>query len=70
MDSFFGWLGQQADRQDPVGHFARFAVTDRVFPRTAWRLSDFLLRYQGMPDQRAGVKSAHREWRLQRRREA
>lgn len=66
---FFGWLGQQVERQDGVGTFARYAINDKVFPRHATRLHLFLLRYQGMPLQREGVKLAHREWRQERRRE-
>lgn len=63
MLSFFEWLGQQAGRQDACGAFARFAVRDRIFPRQARRLNLFLQRYEHMPEQRAGVKLAHREWR-------
>ncbi len=65
--TFFSWLGQQVERRDRVGAFARYAVADRVFPRTAWRLHYFLLRYEGMPEQRAGAKLAHREWRRTRK---
>lgn len=61
--SFFDWLSQQVTRTDRIGIFARYAVADKVFPRSAWRLGLFLLRYEGMPEQRAGVKLAHREWR-------
>jgi len=64
--SFFEWLGQQVERRDHVGAFARFAVADRVFPRQYNQLYFFLLRYEGMPAARAGVKAAHREWRRQR----
>lgn len=65
--SFFAWLGQQAARQCAVGAFARYALSDRAFPRTEWRLYIFLHRYQGMPAQRQGVKVAHREWRRSRK---
>ena len=68
--TFFSWLGQQVDRQDRVGAFARYAIADKVFPRTAWRLHYFLLRYEGMPEQRAGAKLAHREWRRVRKQAA
>lgn len=61
--TFFVWLGLQVQRRDRVGAFARYAVGDKVFPRSAWRLHYFLLRYEGMPEQRAGAKIAHREWR-------
>lgn len=65
--SFFDWLGQQVQRRDDVGAFARYAVADRVFPRAEWRLCRFLSRYEGMPLQRAGAKVAHREWRKSRK---
>lgn len=65
--TFFSWLGQQAERNDRVGAFARYALADKVFPRTACRLYLFLLRYEGMPEQRAGAKLAHREWRRSRK---
>jgi hypothetical protein len=68
--TFFAWLGQQVERKDRVGAFARYAVADKVFPRTAWRLSMFLMRYEGMPEQRAGAKVAHREWRRARKQAA
>lgn len=64
---FFLWLGQQVARRDRVGEFARYAVADRVFPRHATKLHLFLLRYEGMPEQRAGAKLAHREWRQTRK---
>ena len=67
MHTFFGWLGQQVERQDEVGVFARYAVRDKIFPRQARKLNLFLLRYQGMPEQREGVKVAHRAWRQSRR---
>lgn len=70
MTTFFEWLGQQVDRRDRVGAFARYAVADRVFPRHAWRLHLFLLRYEGMPEQRTGAKLAHREWRQAKKRDA
>lgn len=63
MQSFYEWLGRQAERTDDIGAFARFALADKVFPKTEWRLGRFLLRYHGMPEQRAGAKVAHREWR-------
>lgn len=66
MHTFFEWLGHQAERRDQVGVFARYAVADKVFPRTEWRLGRFLSRYQGMPEQRDGAKVAHREWRRYR----
>lgn len=68
--TFFGWLGQQVERRDQVGAFARYAVADKVFPRHARHLHLYLLRYQGMPEQREGAKLAHREWRLQRKKAA
>lgn len=68
--SFFEWLGCQAERSDRVGAFARYALKDRVFPRQEWRLRFFLLRYEGMPEQRAGAKRAHREWRAVRKERA
>lgn len=68
--TFFSWLGHQVARQDRIGTFARYAVTDKVFPRGAWRLHFFLLRYEGMPEQRAGAKAAHREWRKSRKKAA
>ncbi len=64
---FFTWLGHQAERQDAVGAFARYAVNDKIFPRHAKRLYMLLLRYDGMPEQRAGAKIAHREWRKSRK---
>lgn len=70
MSSFFSWLGQQTDRQDRIGTFARYAVADRVFPRHSARLHLFLLRYEGMPEHRAAVKLAHREWRRIRKERA
>ena len=68
--TFFAWLGRQTVRQDAVGTFARYAVKDRLFPREARKLVLFLLRYEGMPEQRAGVKLAHREWRRVRKQAA
>lgn len=65
--TFFTWLGQQVERQDDIGVFARYAVRDKVFPRNADKLNLLLLRYQGMPEQRAGAKIAHAEWRRVRR---
>ncbi len=67
MDSFYRWLCQQVDRDDRVGVFARYACADKVFPRHSWRLYHFLLRYEGMPEQRRGAKLAHREWRRARK---
>lgn len=64
--TFFVWLGQQVGRQDDVGVFARYAVRDKIFPRSARKLNLFLLRYEGMPEQRSGVKKAHAEWRRRR----
>lgn len=64
---FFAWLGQQADRHDPVGAFARYAVRDKIFPRTTNRLHLVLLRYEHLPAQREGAKAAHREWRRSRK---
>jgi hypothetical protein len=64
--TFFEWLGQQVERQDDVGAFARYAVRDRAFPRHVRRLGDILLRYEGMPIQRIGAKRAHRAWRKER----
>ena len=49
-----------------MGTFARYAVKDRLFPRDARKLVMFLLRYEGMPEQRDGAKLAHREWRRTR----
>lgn len=68
--SFYEWLVSQAVRDDGVGVFARFAVNDKVFPRKARRLHLFLLRYEGMPEQRNGAKVAHREWRKSRKEQA
>lgn len=70
MSTFFGWLGRQTERQDRIGAFARYAVSDRVFPRHASRLHLLLLRYEGMPEQRTGAKLAHREWRRVRKERA
>lgn len=67
MHTFYGWLCGQTAREDGVGTFARYAVNDKVFPRAEWRLGRFLSRYEGMPEQRAGAKVAHREWRRVRR---
>lgn len=67
MPTFYMWLSQQTERRDAVGVFARFAVRDRVFPRDNSRLHICLSRYEGMPEQRNGVKLAHREWRRTRR---
>ena len=64
---FFEWLGQQGDRRDPVGTFARYAVADKACPRHTNRLYIYLLRYEGMPEQRDGAKRAHREWRRARK---
>lgn len=66
-ESFFVWLSRQTERQDNVGTFARYAVKDKIFPRHAWRLHIFLLRYENLPVQRAAVKIAHREWRNTRK---
>ncbi len=65
--TFYAWLCQQAERNDDVGAFARYAAKDRIFPRHARKLNLFLLRYDGMPEQRSGAKLAHREWRRSRR---
>jgi len=65
--TFFAWLCTQAERQDAVGAFARYAAADKVFPRRSWRLCHFLMRYEGMPVQRHGAKVAHREWRRTRK---
>lgn len=65
--TFYAWLGQQVERQDDVGAFARYAVRDKIFPRQARKLVLFLTRYEGMPDKREAVKVAHREWRQRRR---
>lgn len=67
MDTFFAWLGQQTERRDSVGALARHAVRDKIFPRHAWRLHIFLLRYQHIPDLREACKQAHAEWRRARR---
>ena len=67
--TFFTWLGEQTVRYDAVGVFARYAVKDKVFPRTAKHLHLFLLRYEGMP-QREAAKMAHREFRKGRKAEA
>lgn len=63
MHTFYGWLSRQVERQDRIGVFARYAVKDRVFPRTKSQLFLILLRYEGMPEQREAAKLAHREWR-------
>ena len=63
MGTFYQWLCLQAERQDAIGVFARYAIKDRIFPREARRLNLFLQRYERMPEQREGVKLAHREWR-------
>lgn len=68
--TFFEWLCQQAERRDSVGAFARYAASDKAFPRHAWRLHVILLRYEGVPERRAGAKLAHREWRRTRKAEA
>ncbi len=65
--TFFSWLGRQTARQDAIGIFARYAVKDRLFPRNGRKLILFLMRYEGMPEQREGAKVAHREWRRSRR---
>ncbi len=61
--TFYQWLCEQVQRDDDVGAFARYAAKDRLFPRDGRKLVLFLLRYQGMPEQRKGVTLAHREWR-------
>lgn len=61
--SFYDWLAQQAQRSDSVGIFSRYALKDIFFPRRARHLHIFLLRYEGLPEQREGVKKAHAEWR-------
>lgn len=63
VPTFFRWLSQQVERRDHIGVFARYAVADKVFPRKATKLHLFLLRYEGMPEQRRLAKLAHREWR-------
>jgi hypothetical protein len=68
VTTFFTWLSKQTSRQDAVGAFARYAIKDKVFPRAKWQLFYFLARYEGMPEQRRGVKLAHREWRKSRAR--
>jgi hypothetical protein len=60
---FYAWLQKQTDRKDDVGLFARYAMRDKVFPRTRNQLFYFLHRYEGMPEQRRCVKQAHAEWR-------
>lgn len=35
--TFYSWLRQQRDRQDPVGDLARDAISDEEFPRTGRR---------------------------------
>lgn len=65
--TFYAWLGRQVGRDDGVGVFARYAVKDKVFPRSKSQLYLFLARYEGMPVQREGVKKAHREWRSWRK---
>ena len=68
--TFFSWLGQQVERQDAVGTFARYAVRDKAFPRGQRQLYVFLARYEGMPEQRRGAKLAHGEWRRWRKEQA
>lgn len=68
--TFFAWLSQQISRSDPIGVFARYAVKDKIFPKTAKHLYLYLLRYEGLPAQREGVKLAHAEWRKTRRRKS
>ncbi len=65
--TFYAWLARQVERTDDVGDFARYAVKDRLFPRDARKLVLFLMRYEGMREQRNGAKLAHREWRMHRR---
>lgn len=65
--TFYEWLSQQLTRPDGTGAFARYAVKDKLFPRKARHLYLFLLRYEGLPDQRQAVKKAHAEWRQARR---
>lgn len=67
MSTFYEWLGQQAERQDDVGAFARSALRDRVFPREVNKLGLLLSRYDGLPERRELVKIAHREWRRAKR---
>lgn len=62
--TFFNWLVQQTSRADSVGVFARYAASDKAFPRQYSNLHVVLSRYHGMPVQRDGAKTAHREWRL------
>lgn len=61
--TFFNWLVQQTSRADDVGTFARYAASDKAFPRQRSELHVVLLRYEGMPTHRDGAKQAHREWR-------
>lgn len=64
---FFDWLSRQASRPDPVGAFAKYAIKDKIFPRTKNELHVLLLRYEHMPEQREAAKVAHAEWRKTRR---
>ena len=61
--TFYRWLQRQKERTDAVGEFARYAIKDKLFPRECRALHLFLLRYEGLPERRTGVKAAHREWR-------
>lgn len=61
--TFYEWLSRQVGRRDDVGDCARYAVSDRAFPRDAKKLGVFLLRYDGNLHQRSLIKLAHREWR-------
>jgi excisionase family DNA binding protein len=63
---FWRWLKSQADRQDPVGDFARDAVLDESFPRdaTVQKVRAYMVPFG---DARDAVKEALREFAARRR---
>jgi len=69
VTTFFSWLQQQAERNDPIGVLSRSASRDKIFPRHTSKLSVLLLRYDNDITLRKAVKSAHAEWRVVRRNE-
>lgn len=65
--AFFDWLVDQSRRDDEIGVTARCVIKDKLFPRRARHLYLFLLRYDGLPRMRDGIKKAHAEYRRARR---
>ena len=66
MTTFWRWLTQQKDRDDPVGDFARDAIADRTFPRrvdTRHALECYLLAEHACDDAMRAFRRAHAAWK-------